>query len=221
MIAALQFGLACFFAIFPIVNPFSAAALLVALTPGETPRRRAEQARRAVYFMTGIMIVSYFAGTYILSFFSIGRPALVLAAGVLVCRSGWRALTGTERLTAAQQEEGLAKEDISLTPLGMPMLAGPGTISVVIGLSADAQGVLRHVAAVAAMLLVAIVSYAVMHAAPAVVRVLGGTGQAAVSKVMGLIILCVGIQFLINGLAMVAPGAFHPAMQPATAGGAP
>lgn len=219
MIAALQFALACFFAIFPIVNPFSSAALLVALTPGETQKRRTDQARRAIYFMTAIMIVSYFAGTYILSFFSISRPALVLAAGVLVCRSGWRALTGTERLTPAQQEEGLAKEDISFTPLGIPMLAGPGTISVVIGLSADAQGVLRHGAAVMAILLVAIVSYAVMSAAPAVVKFLGRTGQAAVSKVMGLIILCVGIQFLINGLAMVAPEVFHATASSVTRGG--
>jgi len=208
MMPAMQFGLACFFAIFPIVNPFSAASLLVALTPGETNQRRSEQARRAVWFMTGVMLVSYFAGTWILNFFSISRSALVLAAGVLVCRSGWRALTGAERLTAAQQEEGLVKEDISFTPLGMPMLSGPGTISVVIGLSADARGLLANAAAVGAMLLVALLSYAVLGAAPAVVRILGQTGQAAVSKIMGLIILCVGIQFLINGLATVAPGVF-------------
>ncbi|HZC77924.1 MAG TPA: MarC family protein, partial [Ktedonobacterales bacterium] len=200
MFAAFQFGLACFFAIFPIVNPFAAAALLIALTPGESDQRRSEQARRAVWFMTGIMVVSYFAGAWILSFFSISRPALVLAAGLLVCRSGWRALTGAERLTQAQHEEGMTKVDISLTPLGMPMLAGPGTISVVIGLSADATGLLPNVGAVGAMLAVSLVSYLVLGAAPTVVRFLGQTGQAAVSKMMGLIILCVGIQFLINGL---------------------
>lgn len=210
MLAFLQFALACFAAIFPIVNPFSAAALLLALTPGETAKRRGGQARRAVLFMTGIMIVSYFAGSYILSFFSISQPALVLAAGLLVCRSGWRALTNTERLTQAQQREGRAKVDISLTPLGMPMLAGPGTISVVIGLSADARGILFHMAALAAILAVSLVSSLVLSAAPTVVRILGQTGQAAVSKVMGLIILCVGVQFLINGLSVVAPGMIHP-----------
>lgn len=206
MAAAVQFALACFFAIFPIVNPFSAAALLVALTPGDPPSRRNQQAWRAVVFMSGIMIVSYLAGSYILNFFSISRPALVLAAGTLVCRSGWRALTGTERLTEVQKQEGRNKVDISLTPLGMPMLAGPGTISVVIGLSSDARGVTANVAAILAMLAVALVSYLVLSAAPAVVRFLGETGQAAVSKVTGLIILCVGIQFLINGLAEVMPG---------------
>ena len=210
MLAAFQFGLACFFAIFPIVNPFSAAALLIALTPGETEQRRSEQARRAICFMTAIMIVSYFAGAWILSFFSISRPALVLAAGVLVCRSGWRALTGAERLTQAQQEEGMTKVDISLTPLGMPMLAGPGTISVVIGLSADARGLLPNAGALGAILAVSLVSYLVLGAAPTVVRILGQTGQAAVSKMMGLIILCVGIQFLINGLSVVAPGLIRP-----------
>ena len=79
MRAALSHFLACFVAIFPIVNPFSAAALLVALTPGETNQRRREQARAAVMFMLAIMVVSYFAGTYILDFFSISRSALVLA----------------------------------------------------------------------------------------------------------------------------------------------
>jgi multiple antibiotic resistance protein len=160
--------------------------------------------------MTAIMVVSYFAGAWILSFFSISRPALVLAAGVLVCRSGWRAITGAERLTQAQQDEGMTKVDISLTPLGMPMLAGPGTISVVIGLSADARGLLANAGAVGAMLAVSLVSYLVLGAAPAVVRFLGETGQAAVSKVMGLIILCVGIQFLINGLTVIAPGFIRP-----------
>lgn len=204
MRAALSHFLTCFVAIFPIVNPFSAAALLVALTPGETDQRRREQASRAVLFMLSIMVVSYFAGTYILDFFSISRSALVLAAGLLVCRSGWRALTGTERLTAQQREEGMHKPDISLTPLGMPMLSGPGTISVVIGLAADTSHARYHAVAVGAMVVVAAASYAVLRVAPAVVARMGRTGEAAVSKVMGLIILCVGIQFLINGVLLVA-----------------
>ncbi len=200
---ALRFGLRAFVAIFPIVNPFSSAILLLALTPGDTNERRREQALRAVAFMTGILVVAYFAGSAILNFFSITRPALVLAAGVLVCRSGWRALQVTDRLSPEAREEGLHKVDVSLTPIGMPMLAGPGTISVVIGLSADAAGVASNTAALAAILAVSVVSYAVLAAAPAVSRRLGRTGEAAISKVMGLITLAVGIQFLINGITMV------------------
>jgi len=205
LLEALQFGVACFFAIFPIVDPFSAAAMLITLTPGDAPARRNEQVRRAVVFMTAIMLVSYFAGTYVLGFFAISRAAVVLAAGILVIRSGWTTLTGAERLTPAQREEGVHKVDISYTPLGMPLLAGPGTISVLIGLSADARGVARHVAAVAAVLAVAVISWAVLRAAPAVTARLGISGEGALAKVMGLIILCVGIQFVINGLAIVAP----------------
>jgi multiple antibiotic resistance protein len=154
--------------------------------------------------MTSILVVSYFAGSAILNFFSISRPALVLAAAVLVCRSGWRALAVTDRLTPEAREEGLQKEDVSLTPIGMPMLAGPGTISVVIGLSADAPGVASNASAIAAILAVSLVSYLVLAAAPAVSRRLGRTGESAISKVMGLITLAVGIQFLINGISMVA-----------------
>ena len=200
---ALRFGLRAFVAIFPIVNPFSSAILLLALTPGDSNERRREQARRAVLFMTSILVVSYFAGTAILNFFSISRPALVLAAGVLVCRSGWRALAVTDRLSPEQREEGLHKMDVSLTPIGMPMLAGPGTISVVVGLSADAAGVTKNAAGIVAILVVGAVSYLVMAAAPAVSKRLGRTGEAALSKVMGLIILAVGVQFLINGISMV------------------
>jgi len=200
---ALRFGVRAFVAIFPIVNPFSAAILLLTLTPGDTNERRREQARRAVIFMTSILVVSYFAGSAILNFFSISRPALVLAAAVLVCRSGWRALQVTDRLTPEAREEGLHKEDVSLTPIGMPMLAGPGAISVAIGLSADAGGVTKSVAGIVAILVVSAVSYLVLAAAPAVSRRLGRTGEAAISKVMGLITLAVGIQFLINGVSMV------------------
>ena len=198
-----RFALACFVAIFTIVNPFSAAGLLVALTPDDSDASRRRQVDRAVLFMTGIMIVSFFAGAYVLRFFSISQPALVLAAGLLVARSGWRTLTGTDRLTPAQREESLQKLDISFTPLGMPLLAGPGTISVLIGLAADSTGALRDVAAVVAILVVSAVSWPILRAAPAVVRRMGTSGEAALSKVMGLLILCVGIQFLINGLAMV------------------
>jgi multiple antibiotic resistance protein len=203
---SLRFGLRAFVAIFPIVNPFSAAILLLALTPGETNERRRAQARRAVLFMTVIILGAYFVGSAILNFFSISRPALVLAAAVLVCRSGWRALAVTERLSAEQKEEGLHKEDVSLTPIGMPMLAGPGTISVVIGLSADAGGIPGNTAAIVAILAVSVVSYLVLAAAPAVARRLGRTGEAAISKVMGLITLSVGIQFAINGVSMVVNG---------------
>jgi len=79
-VEALRFGVRAFVAIFPIVNPFSSAILLLALTPGDSNARRREQAGRAVVFMTAILIVSYFAGSAILNFFSISRPALVLAA---------------------------------------------------------------------------------------------------------------------------------------------
>lgn len=90
----------------------------------------------------------------ILNFFSITRPALVLAAAVLVCRSGWRALAVTDRISPEAREEGLLKEDVSLTPIGMPMLAGPGAISVAIGLSADASGVAKNTGGIVAILLV-------------------------------------------------------------------
>ncbi len=200
----LKFGLGCFVAIFTIVNPFSAAGLLVALTPGETLENRRRQALRAVVFATAIMAASYFAGKYVLLAFSISQPALVLAAGLLVCRSGFRTVTGTPRLTPAQTEESVQKEDISLTPLGMPMLAGPGTISVLIGLSTDADRFAEHAVVMLAVLAVAFASLLVLRAAPAVSARLGATGEAAVSKVLGLLVLCVGIQFLING----ARGAF-------------
>jgi len=200
---ALKFGVRAFVAIFPIVNPFSSAILLLALTPGDSNARRREQAARAVAFMTSILVVSYFAGSAILNFFSISRPALVLAAAVLVCRSGWRSLAVTDRLSPEQREEGLHKEDVSLTPIGMPMLAGPGSISVVIGLSADAGGITGNTAGIVAILVVSALSYLVLAAAPAVSRRLGRTGEAAISKVMGLITLAVGIQFGINGVSMV------------------
>jgi multiple antibiotic resistance protein len=203
LLEAAKFALACFVAIFTIVNPFSAAGLLVALTPGDTDESRRRQVDRAILFMTAIMLVSFFAGAYVLRFFSISQPALVLAAGLLVARSGWRTLTGTDRLTPAQREESLHKVDISFTPLGMPLLAGPGTISVLIGLAADSSGAMRDGAAVVAILLVSAVSWPVLRAAPAVVRRMGSSGEAALSKVMGLLILCVGIQFLINGIGMV------------------
>jgi len=200
----LRFCLACFVAIFTIVNPLSAAGLLVALTPGQSAEQRRAQVTRSVSFMTCIMIATYVAGSYVLRFFSVSQPALVLAAGLLVARSGWRTVTGTDRLTPEQRQESVDKLDISLTPLGMPLLAGPGTISVLIGLSADARGPAFHLAAMIAILAVSASAWLILRAAPAVAARLGRSGEAAISKVLGLLILCVGIQFLINGLRMLS-----------------
>jgi multiple antibiotic resistance protein len=203
---ALRFGLACFVAIFTMVNPFSAAGLLVALTPGQGVAQRRAQVTRAVAFMTAIMVVTYVAGSYVLRFFSVSQPALVLAAGLLVARSGWRTVTGTSRLTPEQRQESVEKLDISLTPLGMPLLAGPGTISVLIGLSAEARGITFDLAAMIAILLVSAAAWLILRAAPAVAARLGRSGEAALSKVLGLLILCVGIQFLINGVTALVRG---------------
>ena len=196
-------------ALVPIVNPFSAVGLVVSITAGLSDAERTEQVRRACIYMFFILVTFLVAGGVIMTFFGISIPGLRIAGGMIVSYLGFRMLfPETMPISKQEQVEALHKPDISFTPLAMPSLSGPGSIAVVLGVSSTVQErghLLFGYAFVAIGIAVtAIISYIVLRAATRLDRILGATGMNAMARIMGFLLICIGIQFIINGITEIA-----------------
>lgn len=189
-------------ALLPIIDPFAAAPVFLAITGDSTPEQRWLQARKGCFYMVGILIAFLVGGTFIMSFFGISIPGLRIAGGILIFGIGMDMLR--PRQTVAQnseeQEAARQKEDISFSPLAMPMLSGPGSIAVTIGFTSLAVDWLDYLAIILGILIVAVITYVTLRLSGKIVRMIGVNGMHAFTKIMGFLLLCIGIQFVVNGI---------------------
>ena len=213
----MQLAIAAIIALLPIINPFSTAPMFLAITEGDTEAERQEQARKAVIYMVCILVAFLVGGTFIMKFFGLSLPGLRIAGGILVAGVGMRMLYPKDNgvQTRAEHLESKRKRDVSFTPLAMPSLAGPGAISVTIGLTSLATGWLDFVSIIVGILAVAVIVYLTLRLSTRLVKILGVNGLHAMTKIMGFLILCVGIQFIVNGVIDVAssPELIHGILQ--------
>lgn len=195
-------------ALLPIVNPFSTAPMFLSITESYSVAERNNQAKKGVIYMSAILLTFLVAGTFIMNFFGLSLPGMRIAGGILVSGVGMSMLKpkDTEH-TDAEKLEAHVKQDISFTPLAMPSLSGPGAISVVIGMSSIAKGDwVDYVYIAAGILVVAVIVYFILRSSTGLVKLLGVNGLHAMTKIMGFIILCVGVQFVVTGVLGVLTG---------------
>lgn len=202
----MQLVIATVIALLPIINPFSTAPMFLAITEGDTAAERREQARKAVIYMVCILVAFLIGGTFIMKFFGLSMPGLRIAGGILVAGVGMRMLYPRDdgNQTEAERVESKRKRDVSFTPLAMPSLAGPGAISVTIGLTSLATSWVDFVAIIIGILLVAVIVFVTLQLSTRLVSLLGVNGLHAMTKIMGFLILCVGVQFIVTGIIGVA-----------------
>jgi len=195
-------------ALLPIINPFSTAPMFISLTEGYSNAERNNQAKKGVIYMSAILLVFLVAGTFIMNFFGLSLPGMRIAGGILVSGVGMGMLKPKDsEHTDAEREEAVAKRDISFTPLAMPSLSGPGAISVVIGMSSVAKGAFMDYVYIAiGILVVAAIVFITLRSSNRLVSLLGVNGLHAMTKIMGFIILCVGVQFVVTGVLGVLTG---------------
>jgi multiple antibiotic resistance protein len=192
-------------ALLPIVNPLSAVGMVVSITANLTPHERADQIRRACIYMFCILTAFLVAGGLIMNFFGISIPGLRIAGGMIVSYLGFRMLfPETAAMSGQELSQAREKADVSFTPLAMPGLSGPGSIAVVIGMSSTAQEsqhiVIGHALVAIGIAITALISYAVLKASTRLNEILGPTGMNAMARIMGFLLICIGIQFVINGV---------------------
>jgi multiple antibiotic resistance protein len=192
-------------ALLPIVNPLSAVGLLVSITANLTEAERAEQVRRACIYMFFILTTFLVAGGLIMNFFGISIPGLRIAGGLIVSYLGFRMLFPEQAAISTQEHmEAMQKADISFTPLAMPSLSGPGSIAVVLGVASTLpeshHAIFNYVFVAIGIAITALISYGVLKASTRLDRILGATGMNAMSRMMGFLLICIGVQFIINGV---------------------
>jgi multiple antibiotic resistance protein len=190
-------------ALLPIANPVSTAPIFLSLSRSFPPNRRREQARMAALWMAVILIVSLGTGALVLEFFGISLPALRLAGGLIVARIGMAMMNAETASQADLSEDAVAEaghmSDISFTPIAMPMLSGPGSIAVTISMATNTDRPTEYLAVAAGILIVAFISWLFLRSASRIGELLGVTGLNAVNRLMGFLLICVGVQFMGTG----------------------
>ena len=199
----LTFGLLAFTALFGIVDPVGVVPLFLGLTHAETAHQRRVLARRACFIAGGVMVVFAIGGERLLALLGISLDAFKIAGGLLMLLTAFdqlRASPPRTRSTDEEQTEGTHKEDISVVPLAMPLLAGPGAIATGMVLMSRAQGPVQSALVVAAIALTLAVAYAAMRSGELLSRVLGTTGRLVTERLIGLLLAAVATQFIIDGV---------------------
>lgn len=192
---------ATFLALFPIVDPFGGIPVFFSMTSSWTPRDRYRTALKTGIWVFVILVTFLFFGRFVLHFFGISLPVLKIAGGLIVANSAWAMVTSTARISPAEVHEAEEKDDISLTPLAMPLMSGPGAIGVVMALAAHADdwsayiGMVIGIAAIA----VSVILFFVMGGP--LVRRLGPSAVGAINKIFGFLILAIAVQLVWNGFA--------------------
>jgi multiple antibiotic resistance protein len=199
--------LGTFIGLLPIINPLAAAPTFLAITEGDSAARRREQARKGCFYMVGILVSFLIGGTFIMNFFGISIPGLRIAGGILMAGIGMDMLATRKDAAKPDDEEREAarkKVDISFSPLAMPMLSGPGSIAVTLGFTSLATTWTDYIAIIAGIISVAVLTYLVLRLSGRIVGLIGPVGVNAMTKIMGFLIMCIGVQFVVNGVLNIA-----------------
>lgn len=196
-------ALAALAALLPITNPLGALAAFGGLTGGFEAKEVRRQALKTGMFVFAILGVFALLGPLILKAFGIDLPALQIAGGLVVCHSGFGMISPSPRLTGPEQDHAAQKQDISFSPMALPLVAGPGAIGVVIALGSRYPGIGDRLGIfVATAVLGAVIAATLVLGAPLVKR-LGASGIGALTRIMGFLILAIGVELIVHGVLAV------------------
>jgi multiple antibiotic resistance protein len=190
-----------FAALFSVINPLGTVPVFVGLTKEDSRSNQAKTAAWTAINVFAILIISFFIGEYALAFFGISIASLRLAGGLIIAVSGFSLLTGSfakhkgMKRTSVQADV-QTRSEVSLTPLAIPMLAGPGSISMLITFRQTYNSVVEMLVAIGAMLSVCALIYLILRSSHLIVKILGASGINAVSRIIGFIVIAIGVEYV-------------------------
>ncbi|MBB4637119.1 MarC family protein [Longimicrobium terrae] len=189
-----------------MVDPVAAIPIYISNTAHYEPAHRAAVLRRALVTALVVLTVFGLLGTAIFRLFGITTEAFRITGGIILFGIGLEMLQARRsrtRTTEEEEEEGGQKEDVGIIPLGIPLLAGPGAITTVITLLAQADTMPKRLIVYAAIVVVLLIAWVVLGLAPLLVRRLGTTGINVIERIMGLLVMVIGTQFVVDGVRAV------------------
>jgi multiple antibiotic resistance protein len=190
-------------AMFPIVNPVGHAGhapMFFAMTAEESSQFRRAQALKISLWVTAILATSLLLGRWVLDFFGITLDDLRIAGGLLVAHTAWGMLNNQSRVTNDEHAAAADKTDIALTPMATPILAGPGSMSLAIGMSTYGSSWMNYGGYLLGFTIIGLITWASFLSAERLVRFLGVNGAGALNRILGLFILAIAVNLVLTGM---------------------
>lgn len=202
----LNYGLLAFGSLFAILSPFATVPMFLAFTEDHEEAARISMARRACLIALVVLLAFGTLGTTILEAFRISVPALKVAGGLVILRIGLEMLTGDRRrLTPEERAEAHSKEDVAVTPLAIPVLCGPGTLTTGMLLGSAASHWLHYVLLSLAMLVLYGVTFCLLFLAVRYSAFVGQITLRVIGRIMGLLVAAIAVQFILDGARDALP----------------
>jgi len=197
-----------FAALFSVMNPFGTVPVFVGLTQECTIKERSKIAFWTSFNVFLILLISFFVGNYLLLFFGISINSLKVAGGLIIVSSGFALLTGEYSKHKGMKKKSVkedieSRSEISLTPLALPMIAGPGTISLLITYNQEYKDLNNVFIILSSIVLATICIYVILKSAYSIVKILGASGINALSRIIGFIVIAIGIEFIISAVISI------------------
>lgn len=199
-----------FFALFSVLNPIGTVPIFVGLTQHDDIKERSRISLWTSINVCIILVISFFVGQYVLSFFGITINALRITGGIIISSSGFSLLSGKfskkRGINKKVKSDVENRNDIALTPLAMPMLAGPGSISLLIAFYQEHHSPNEMIISTLSIIAVSAIIYIVLRSAHYLSKILGASGIVAISRIVGFLTIAIGVQYIISSILSIIRG---------------
>ncbi len=205
------FFLLAFSSLFTLVNPIGLSPTFLSLISDFDANEKKRISRKGIFTATFVLIIFSLIGNLIFSFFGITLHAFRIAGGILFFKIGINMLESKisrTKSTPKESEEAHDKDEIAYTPIGIPLIAGPGAITSVMILSSEASSIPMKIVFFSTIFLVMILTYFIFMTAEYMSKRFGTTGLRILQRIMGLILMVIAVQFIIDGLTPIVKGWF-------------
>lgn len=197
----LPFALLCFTSFFTLTNPLGTMPVFLTMTNGMNDHERKAIVRRATIVSFITLMVFTFSGQFLFKFFGISSNGFRIAGGFIIFKIGFDMLQARYSNAKLKEEEVKTyADDISITPLAIPMLCGPGAIANAIMLMDDASTLSLKGTLIGIIALVYFITFLILQASTRLVRILGETGDNVMMRLMGLILMVIAVECFVSGL---------------------
>ena len=202
----LQYLLFCLSTLFTVVNPLGITPIFAAMTERFSNVDQIRIARKGIITGSTVLIIFTLLGSFIFRFYGITVEAFQIMGGIIFFRSGLRMLdaqVGRSRTTQSERDEFKDSDELAISPIGVPLITGPGAITGVVILSGKGSSDLSIITLLVSVIITMTLFYWILRAGNVLAKKIGITGMRVIERMMGLILMVIAVQFIINGLETI------------------
>lgn len=194
-----------FGALFTLTNPLGTLPIFIGLTIDKSKKQISSIALWTSINVAIILIISFLLGNYLLDFFGISLNSLKIAGGMIIASSGFALLTGNftkhKGMKQREKDDAFNRSEVTLTPLALPMLAGPGSMSLLITYNQEQTNLADKLPVLLSIALVAVTIFIILASSRVINKSLGASGITALSRIVGFIVISIGVEFIVTAIS--------------------